>query len=422
MSTRGVWTVSSKYHSPRVTQFRDVKSIRPYWQRAVNSIGNLAPQVAPADADRWIDRAVSKSGAHTDVDDEVREGARRLIESIREDSRLNLIGRLSLRDETLRLLGNHLGIKRALARRPDIETTAIPQPVFIIGLPRTGSTFLHTLMSNDLANRTIPYWESYTPVPPDSGPDRRPAAVDRMLKQMKIIAPDYPAIHPMSANAAEECVALFMNGFRTLQFDIQYRVPKYVEWLISQPADTAYQGYRQQLQIIWHFRPAGRRFVLKDPTHALHLRTVVETFPDAKFIFIHRAPEKTLSSICSLYAHTRAILSDDVDPVDIGQEVIDGYWPTALANMMKVRAALPNSQYTDIRQPDLNAHPVETLRHAYEALGFEMTEDAVHSMQRFLDEKLAEFKHPHEHRLEGFGLDTKEVRSQTRPYREQFDL
>ena len=105
------------------------------------------------------------------------------------------------------------------SERPAVLDTELPTPIFIVGWPRTGTTALHTLLAADPRNRTIPYWESFDPVPPSRGPDRRAAKVDRMLAQLARIAPDYHAIHPMASDAAEECVALFMNHFRTLQLD-----------------------------------------------------------------------------------------------------------------------------------------------------------------------------------------------------------
>ena len=121
--------------------------------------------------------------------------------------------------------------------------------------------------------------------------------------------------------------ALFMNEFRTLQFDFQYRVPEYAGWLIGQDQHVAYELYRRQLKLIQFHRPAGERQILKDPTHLVHLETLIDCFPDAKFIFTHRDPAFSLSSMCSLVCYTRALFSDDVDPVAVGEEILSGYCP-----------------------------------------------------------------------------------------------
>jgi len=247
-------------------------------------------------------------------------------------------------DDSVRLARTHLRVERVLDENPSIRDEEIPPPVFIIGWPRTGSTALHTLLAADPASRTIPYWESFDPVPPRTGPDRRAEKLERMLAQLERISPDYHAIHPMAPDMTEECVALFMNHFRTLQFDFQYRIPGYVDWMLGQDARIAYSAYHDSLRLIHHFRPGGERFLLKDPTHLIHIETILQEWPDAKIIFTHRDPVFAISSLCSLQAHTRAIFSDDVDSIAIGEEIMAGHWPRALDAALALRERLPREQ------------------------------------------------------------------------------
>ena len=69
-------------------------------------------------------------------------------------------------------------------RRPDILAQPIERPIFIAGLPRSGTTFLHTLLAQDLANLVPRVWQLIHPYPlddPPSGRDRRPQRVSRQL-------------------------------------------------------------------------------------------------------------------------------------------------------------------------------------------------------------------------------------------------
>jgi hypothetical protein len=225
-----------------------------------------------------------------------------------------------------------------------------------------------------------------------------------MLRQLAAIAPGYQAIHPMTATDPEECVALFMNVLRTLQVDIQYRVPGYVRWLLGEDAGVAYRAYRRQLQLVQHYRPCGRRIVLKDPTHLVHLATVREVFPDAKLVFIHRDPAFTFSSICSLHAYTRAIFSNDVDPKAIGREIMAGHWPAALERAEALRAVFPPGSSVDVRHADLVRDPLGTVQTVYTGLGLELDAEARESMARFLAREAARPPHVHEHSPAVFGL------------------
>ena len=243
-----------------------------------------------------------------------------------------------------------------------------------------------------------------------------------MLAQLARFAPDYHAIHPMTATGPEECVALFMNHFRTLQLDIQYRIPGYVEWLLAQDAAIAYDAYRRQLKLVHHHRPVGERLVLKDPTHLVHLETVLALFPDARFVFTHRDPADALSSICSLYAHTRAIFSDDVDAAAIGGEILTGYWPRALDRALALRARIPKGRVADVRHADLSRDPIGTVETLYDDLGMCLDDHARDALTAFLAGRRREPVRIHEHSLEGFGLRPAALDERFAAYRERFEL
>jgi hypothetical protein len=390
--------------------------------RLLNAIGRLVPRFGRYSADAWWAAARKGDLADCDPTPEAREALEALVDSIESDVRLNLVGRFSAKSDTVRMARTHLRVHRALREAPEIAGTSLPPPLFIIGWPRTGTTLLHQLLSQDPTSRTIPYWESFDPVPPLRGPDRRIERLAGMLRQLERIAPNYQAIHPMEPELAEECVALFMNELRSLQFDFQYRAPGYVRWLLEQDPCIAYEAYRRQLQLIQFHRPCGERFVLKDPTHLVHLETLIELFPDARFIFTHRDPAKAISSICSLTAYTRAIFSDEVDPREIGAEVLSGHWPLALERAQSIRSRLTPDRSTDMRHTDLSRDPVGTVEQTYRALGLSLDDAARAAMKAFLERKRSGPKGVHVHAPEGFGLRAEAIRERFKGYCETFDL
>lgn len=405
-----------------VPQFVDAASSHPRAVRVLNRVGRWVPRLGRASAEAWWAEAQRGGLADCEPTPEAREALAVLVESLEADVRLNLVGRLSAKSDTVRLARTHLRVHRALRENPEIAETPLPPPVFIVGWPRTGTTFLHLLLSQDPESRTIPYWESFDPVPPVGGPDRRSAQVTRMLLQLERIAPDYQAIHPMTADMAEECVALFMNELRSLQLDFQYSARGYIRWLLDEDPRIAYSAYRRQLQLIQYHRPRGQRFVLKDPTHLVHLETVISLFPDARFVFTHRDPAKALSSICSLVAYTRAIFSDDVAPQAVGREIMEGYWPEALDRAQSLRAGLAAGRSTDVRHADLARDPIGTVENAYAALGLPFGGPARTAMESFLARERAGTPRTHVHAPEGFGLTTGAIRERFGAYCERFDL
>ena len=405
-----------------VPQFVDAPSSHPAAVRALNRVARWIPRRAPEPAEAWWEAARRGGLEDCEPTAEARAALEVLAGSIQGEVGLNGVGRLAARTDTIRMARTHLRVHRALRQRPAIAETPLPAPVFIVGWPRTGTTFLHQLLSQDPDNRTLPYWESYDPVPPEGGTDDRARRLARMLRTLEWLAPGYQAIHPMEADLAEECVALFNNELRTLQYDFQYRTPSYVRWLLEEDAGLAYAAYRRQLQLVQHHRPCGTRFVLKDPTHIVHLETVVDQFPDARFVFTHRDPTVALSSICSLTAYTRAIFSDDVDPEALGREIFTGYWTRALESAQEVRCRIPAERQVDVRHPDLARDPVGTARRIYQALGLSGSEPAFAAMERFVSDRRTGPRHRHVHALEGFGLQRGAVRERFKAYCERFDL
>jgi hypothetical protein len=390
--------------------------------RGLNLAGRLAPRWLTPSAEAWWRQARAKEPTAGEPTQEAVEALAVLVASLNESAALNLIGRLSARDDSVRLARTHLRVEHATRKLPATRSDEIPPPLFIVGWPRTGSTALHTLLAEDPRNRTIPYWESFDPVPPRSGPDRRIGEVAKMLSTLERFAPDYQAIHPMAPEMPEECVALFMNHFRSLQLDFQYRVPGYVSWLLAQDADTAYHAYRRSLRLIHQLRPAGERFVLKDPTHLVHLETILSLWPDAKIVFTHRDPVAAISSLCSLYAHTRAIFSDAVDPIEVGREVMAGHWPRALEASILLRERIPAGNCAEVRHVDLLRDPIATVERIYHTLGLPLGDDARAAMRRFLAEESLKPNSVHEHSPQGFGLQPGGIRERFRWYCESFDL
>jgi len=324
--------------------------------------------------------------------------------------------------DCLRMAGQHLRIEQAIRDTPEILDTQIPSPIFLIGWMRTGTTFVHRLLAQDPDTRTMPYWESMYPVPPSSGEDDRAKELGRVMKQLEGISPNYEAIHPMGAHEPEECVALFTNSFRTLQYNVQYRVPGYVEWLQGQDPRIAYGQYRQQLQLVQHHRPHGTRFALKDPTHSVFLPTILELFPDARFVFTHRDPATTVSSLCSLYAYTRALFSDDIDPDALGPELMDSYLPGSLERALEIVDGLPSGRVAHVRHVDVRRDPISTMAQAYRDIGMELSDPARAAMEAMIDAESHKPRDIHIHSPEGFGLTADGIRERLADYCQRFDL
>ena len=123
------------------------------------------------------------------------------------------------------------------------------------------------------------------------------------------------------------------------------------------------------------------------------------------FVFIHRDPVETLSSICSLHAYARSVFSSDVDAHAIGAELSDSYMTRLLEPAVATVDRLPAGRVAHIRSPDLSRDPVGTIAEAYRALGMELGNEARVAMHEYMRAKREKVSPRHTHTTEGFGLD-----------------
>src|ERR1700730_3224603 len=119
-------------------------------------------------AEQLIEKAKRRCGLDDFGGEEFVEPLSRLLEACQRDARLNVIGRLALRGDVVRILCNRLQLARDRKLYPEIAQQNIREPLFIVGLPRSGTTLLHILLAADSANRTPLTWEVMSPSPPTS--------------------------------------------------------------------------------------------------------------------------------------------------------------------------------------------------------------------------------------------------------------
>ncbi len=111
-------------------------------------------------------RASQQTGLSDYGSDYFRTPLRRLCESLEQEAQLTGLGRVIARQDLLRLLSNRLQFIDIFKHHPEIAEQEIVAPIFILGMPRTGTTSLHELMALDPQFRVPLSWEVSYPFPP----------------------------------------------------------------------------------------------------------------------------------------------------------------------------------------------------------------------------------------------------------------
>jgi hypothetical protein len=354
-------------------------------------------------------------------DETFREPLRRLLDCCEREARLNTVGRLALSGDILQLLINRLQIQRDRHNWPLISKEAIVAPLFILGLPRTGTTLLHGLLAQDHAAFSAPTtWEVMFPSPPPSlGQKGRIQRAERRLGCFHLLAPEFQKIHPVSAYLPQECIAIMSHTFMSDQFAAMYNIPAYGSWLQQQDMRPVYEFHRQFLQHLQYGRPA-RRFVLKAPVHMLSIEALFATYPDAFVLQAHREPLEILPSAASLTTMLRRVFSDFVDPGAIGDDMTK-YWEDALNKFLVARKGLRQDAFLDVEYSDLVRDPIGVLRRLYRWLGRELSGDVELRLRAFLSTHPNGKHGNHSYTLAAFDMDPVKLSERFSSYRTRFN-
>jgi len=346
------------------------------------------------------------------------DGLRRLASAMESGNGYDAAGLRLLRREIFTWILAYLNFTKDQALYGSAADVPISRPLFIVGFGRTGSTLLHNLLALD-ANARVPLlWELWAPSPPPC-PDRyasdaRIETAQHRLDLLAQVAPLIPQIHPMGAQAPDECH--WMMRHTTLNVML-YRVPQYGEWLkhldIAELREL-YAHYKLQIQYLQLFCRAGY-WVSKAFTHLHYLPVLFDVFPDAKVVRLHRHPRRVVPSLCSLAASYRAIYSARVDHAEIGQTILDMFLD-GMQRSMAIDRRCPARHFIDIHYAELVADPIGVVRRIYDRFGYDYSAVFDQEMRRFIAKDASATRPRHVYSLEQFGLSQAAVVDRSKEY------
>ncbi|MHC3002877.1 sulfotransferase family protein [Gordonia sp. GN26] len=331
-----------------------------------------------------------------------------LLDSYRSEAGLTELGSKMFRFFLKGALVARLLSEASWKANPEHADVEITRPIFVTGLPRTGTTALHRLLAADPDHQGLEMWlaEFPQPRPPRDTWADNPVyqQIQAGFEQHHVENPEFMGLHYMDAGEVEECWQLLRQSVTSISYESLAHIPSYSRWLAEQDWTPAYQRHRKNLQLIGLNDP-GKRWVLKNPSHLFALDALMAAYPDALVIQTHRAPSTIIASMCSLAEHATPGWSTTFTGDQIGQDQLE-LWSRGLREFSRAREKYDPAQFLDIDFTDLRSDPMGTVERVYAALDTPMS-DAARAAVTALDEesKSGARKPQHRYQLSDYGLD-----------------
>ena len=405
---------------------------RPLLYRAVNTIGTcLIKQgisIANFNVDSLKQDAQKKTALHDFGSNSFCEPLDVLAECLNREAKLNAVGQYMMRKLLVDLLAERLRIQDFTQRSPKSLDEKIEKPLFVIGLPRSGTTFLFNLLCQDPNSVWIKHWELCLPPQHLYGDRLSQEEKHRLIQScrqdlwlFKFLVPHIEKVHPVDITGPDECSYLLHRGFVNPLFAVYANIPTYLQWIEStwlkdeKASIDLYQYYCQQIQILQYRNNHNSRgkdrthWVFKSPVHITSLDSILTVFPDACFVHIHRDPLETVPSNCSLIAMMRGIFSDDVFLEDIGHQWLE-WLSKAAKNVRTIRQDNPDMNITDIEYDQFINNPVATIREVYQRFDYAFPKTLEETLRRYILDHPKGKHGRHVYSLEQFGLNIGKIR------------
>lgn len=380
----------------------------------------LARGAVPLDADALVEEATRRAGrSDLGAADGHLAGLRALCAAADEDELLHTRGRAELKATLVLALEQRLELVSAREAAPPPPS----RPLFIAGLPRTGTTLLHRLLSLAPGARYLPLWLCMRPLPPpddeewrgDADPHGRRKTAHALVEASRARDPELAAIHAMEADGPEECTHLFRPTFSTWQYFITTPLPSYARWFLDGDQRAPYAFFRDTLGVLGRHL-GGDHWVLKAPQHWGCLPELLATFPDADVVCTHRDPARVVGSWCSLLHHLWRQKSDRVTPADVGRSQLD-VLATSTERALVARED-GDARIVDVTFDALVADPLATARRVLEQLGRPLDPAHDEAMERFLVDNPRDKHGRHRYAASDFGVTDADLAGRFAGYRD----
>ena len=377
----------------------------------------------PLTADGLHEAATAQTGLTDFGEQDYRERMSVLLQAFEEIPHFTAFGRTYAFSLMLTFLKGRLRVIDHLKRHPEIFDIDIAAPMIIAGLPRTGTTHLHSMLAADPALRALPYWEAQEPLPPpgeEGTIERRRRRTGEALNISNTLMPYFQLMHEMTTDHIHEDIGLMVQDFASGFFTTLTHLPRWSDYLRDHDQTPGYQFLRMMLQVLAH-QDGGvpRRWVLKSPQHLEQFVPIMNVFPDATMIITHRDPVDVSVSMATMMTYTMRM---SVDVVDV--QTVASYWIGRIDEMLSAclrdHDKLPAERTIDVRFDEFMADDLAMVQRVWDVAGYSPDARSRRAVADYLAGHTRGRLGSVDYRPADLGLDREELRARFSPYVERF--
>jgi hypothetical protein len=326
-------------------------------------------------------------------------------------------------------LRNRIEVDRYVADDPGIAASTLAPPIFLTGLPRSGTTYFQYLFDQDPNLRMLRTWEGDRPVPPpavdhESALLRREASIETARRNHEATGGKIDAFHLTDVDGPQECLAILDQTFVNPGLLWTMSVSGYLDYLLhTADLEAAYQHHATVLKLLqWGAEP--RRWALKWPCHLLALDAIAAVHPDAVLVVTHRDPVQALASNCSLTHMLRAGTSPNADPEQIGRDMLElvRQHVDRLVAFDIAQSAAGSGSVVHVDYYQLVDAPEVVMPEVFAAIGLDWTPEVDERIRRWRADNPKGKRGAHEYHLEDYGLERAAIADAFSAYTERFAI
>jgi Sulfotransferase family len=365
----------------------------------------------------------------TEIDsDSWRDGLTVMFDDLNTSAAFTPSGRERVLDDATNALGRRMRVHAYIQAHPEVLDAPVERPLFVLGMPRTGTTVISYLLDQDPARRSLLHWQCVHPIPPASTETLRtdPRCVALLEEQRRILEfvkqAKMPLPHWEDADGPTEDMFIHNQDFKGLSWDSFLPTDRYARWLFDEAdMSSTYEYQKRYLQVLQSTAPGT--WSLKMPSHSVHIEALLKVFPDARLIWAHRDPYKATGSLCNLWRLPQQLVMNTelLDQTEMGRAAM---WQMRyhVERPLRARDRIGDDRFFHMYYHEMMRDPMDVMRRIYDWADEPLTAETEARMRNWLVDHPQDLFALNTYSLDQYGLSVEQLEPIFAEYLSTFDI